>query len=199
MNRSALLLLAMAVRSSIGTFRSSSRVRMMRMPSRPSSAALSRRATLRARSFSRAPAAPFTPSSSPPWPGSIVIVRIAELAGANAGGNSGGACGGGDAAGGSVPCAPAMSSTSRIVVSTGWLAARKVPNLGPSSNASVVGSASRTLCTRDGSPGPGRIGDGRSSASASNLTVRRCPSCATVALARGVASMVSRPEVPSGS
>ena len=43
MNRSALLLLAIAVRSSIGTLRSSSRVSSTRMPSRPSIAAFTRR------------------------------------------------------------------------------------------------------------------------------------------------------------
>ena len=55
MNRSALLLLAIAVRSSIGTLRSSSRVSRTRMPSRASIAPLTRRATASVRSFSFVP------------------------------------------------------------------------------------------------------------------------------------------------
>ena len=59
MNRSALLLLASDVRSSIGTLRSSSRVSSTRRPRRASMTPFSRRATASVRSFSFAPSAPF--------------------------------------------------------------------------------------------------------------------------------------------
>ena len=47
----------------------------MRAPSRASSAALIRCATASITSFSTVPCAPRAPCSSPPWPGSITIVR----------------------------------------------------------------------------------------------------------------------------
>ena len=96
-NRSALLLFAIALRSSIGTFRSSSRVRSTRTPMRPSTAAFRRRATVSAMSFSLAPPVPFTPSSSPPWPGSMTIVWTADAGCASAGGTSVGFAAGGGA------------------------------------------------------------------------------------------------------
>ncbi len=55
--------------------RSSSRVSTTRMPNRASIAPLTRRATASTRSFSFVPPAPFTPSSSPPWPGSMAMTR----------------------------------------------------------------------------------------------------------------------------
>ena len=56
MNRSALLLFAIAVRSSIATFRSSSRVSRTRSPSRASMTPFTRRAIASVTSFSLAPA-----------------------------------------------------------------------------------------------------------------------------------------------
>ena len=58
--------------------RSSSRVSSTRTPSRPSMAALMRRATASVRSFSFVPLGALDAPSSPPWPGSIAIVRIAD-------------------------------------------------------------------------------------------------------------------------
>ena len=74
-NRSALLLLATAVRLSNGISRSSSRVSSTRRPSRPSSAAFTRRAAASVTVFSASPPAPFVPSSAPPWPGSITTAK----------------------------------------------------------------------------------------------------------------------------
>ena len=75
MNRSALLLLASSVRRSTVTSSSPSRVSSTRRPSRPSMAALRRRAICSVRSFSFVPPAPTAPTSSPPCPASITIVR----------------------------------------------------------------------------------------------------------------------------
>ena len=74
--RSALLLLASAARSSRSTVASASRVRITRTPSRASSAALRRRATLRVTFFSSVPPGPWAPSSVPPCPASTTIVRM---------------------------------------------------------------------------------------------------------------------------
>ena len=63
------------------------------MPSRLSIAALTRRATASVRSFSFVPPAPFTPSSSPPCPGSMAIVLIAETGAPSADKSGAGATG----------------------------------------------------------------------------------------------------------
>ena len=99
-------------------------------------------------------------------------------------------------------CVPTRSMTNRAVASPGCTAALNPPNRGPGSTAIVVVSTTRTSRTKGAAVCNvcgGNSGDGVSRASASNLMRIRSPSCVTVLLARGVASMVSRPAAPSES
>ena len=135
MNRSALLLFAIAVRSSIGMLRSSSRVRSTRTPSRPSIADFTRRAIAQRRCPfpSRQPRVPFRAVTTVTWierDGADMDVAPEEL---KPGGNSGNGCVTGGAAP-ARPCRsaqPTMSSTRRMVVSTGSLLALNPAKRGP--------------------------------------------------------------------
>ena len=199
MKRSALLLLAIAARSSSGTFRSSSRVSSTRMPRRASIAAFRRRATASVRSFSfvaaraasrrrrRRRGRDRSRSCESPTP-----------AAHEAGGSSrrrlrrAPARGDGGAARQSPSARQHEIDDQPLVVSDGCVDARNAAKRGPRSTPSVDG------VDRRGRPGRGSAapapdsGFVASSASASNLIVRRSPSCVSVLAARGVASIVSR-------
>ena len=173
MKRSALLLFAIAVRSSIGTFRSSSRVSRTRMPRRASMAAFARRATASVRSFSFAPPAPCAPSSSPPWPGidrdrADAERRLAERRAARSGGGCGCARRGGGAARRRRRSAPAgRRSPAASSCPTGW---RRRAEAG---EARTEIDGERRRRRRGGRPGPGSAATAAAAADSTRRARRR--------------------------
>ena len=129
----------------------------------------------------------------------MAIVRMtavdpADVSALRSGGAAAGNCG--DS--GCCACVPdAMSRICRVEVSDVWVATLKPPNLGPIVNASVTGSARRTVpispCAAPANCAPGLT---RSIASASNFISNWSPSCTIVLAALGVASTVRRPVAP---
>ena len=192
MNRSALLLFAIAARSSSGTLRDRRRASGARgCRARFDRGFQPPRDGERQVLLERAARSACAPSSSPPWPGSIAIVRIGER---------------GCASAGSSPAAAAAPWRRRGVVGLrgdhvdGRAAARGVdrfawspgsaPKRGPRSTAMRRGIERRGSPAR--SPAAEAAAASTSSASASNLIVRRWSSCVTVLGVRGVASIVRR-------
>ena len=142
-------------------------------------------------------AGPCAPGSSPPWPGSITMVRTPVTGPSKLG--SGGTSAGSGAAGAAeagvpgaaLPPAPRMSITTRVLLaSTGTSEARKLAKRGPSSRAMPGGvSTTRTALSRSLA---GCAGTSASSASALKRSSRRPGSCTTACSVRGVMSTVTR-------
>ncbi len=102
----------------------------------------------------------------------------------------------------SATVAAVRSMTSRVAVSSCCVDALNDENRDPRSTAIVVASASRTAWTMPcAAVWAGRIRPlaAMSSRSASNLIVMRSLSCDTALPARGAASTVRRPPVPTAS
>ncbi|MNN40306.1 hypothetical protein D3C81_1543770 [compost metagenome] len=149
-NRSACTRRAFCTRTFSGTKKSASRVIIARMLGWASILARSRCAIWSTTSFSREPAAPMAPGSSPPWPGSRATVsrrRILNWLGGGTlvwaiGGGTGGAEGAEGDEGLGLTCATAGGGA--VVAGGSWSLSSNLRTSAPIASSSAPGGAPAT-------------------------------------------------------